>query len=150
MTEQDKKYLYRLRALCDTIEDKFDYTVFYAVCKRYMEFKQNHVASKNITKTELLEMLVKEGLLNYRQDKSTGRFDMLPDDRSLRKSIRELLKKGYPIITTSHEGGCFIAETEEEVEAPQKENHSRAVAILAVDKGYRMVRAFISGGDNNG
>lgn len=150
MNDQEKNYLYRLRALCDTIEDDFDRTVFYAVCKRFMEHKQGKTASKNITKAELLELLVEKGYLQNRYNDYTGAYDKAPDDRSLRKTIRELLKKGFPIITTSHEGGCYIAETEEEIDAPQKENHSRAVAILAVDKGYRLVRAFIAGVEDNG
>lgn len=146
MTEQEKSYLYRLRELCDKIEDKFDYEVFYAVCKRFMDFKRGLADTKNITKPELLEILVEKGLMSYRRDEATGLFDKLPDDRSLRKSMRELLKKGFPIITTSHEDGCFIVENEDEVAKPQKENHSRAVAILAVDKGYNLVREFVRGG----
>ena len=150
MNEVDKKYLLRLRALCETIQDKFDYEVFYLVCKRFMEFKQGNVPSKNVTKQELLERLVEKGLMQMRYNDYTGCYDKLPDDRSLRASMRELLKNGFPIITTSHEGGCFIVESEDEVDKPQKENHSRAVAILAVDKGYRRVREFLKGGENYG
>lgn len=144
MTAQDREYLQRLRALCDTLEDKFEYTVFYGVCKRYMDFKKGASPTKNITKKELLEILVEANLMTMRKD-PISKEEKLPDDRGLRKTIRELLKRGFPIITTSHEDGCFIAETEEEVDSPEKENHSRAVAILAVDKGYKMVRAFIRG-----
>ena len=146
MTQSEKAYILRLRELCNTITDKFDYEVFYAVCKRFMHFKRGETETKNITKTELIDLLVSKGLMQMAFNKETGVYDKRPDDRMLRRSIRELLKKGYPVITTSHDGGCFIAETEEEVAAPQKENHSRAVAILAVDKGYNLVKEFIKGG----
>lgn len=147
MTPQEKAYLLRLRALCETIDDKYDYEVFYAVCKRFMQYKRGEAESKNITKTELIDLLISKGFMSMVYNKETGAYDKRPDDRGLRRSIRELLKKGYPVITTSHNDGCFIAENEEEVAAPQKENHSRAVAILAVDKGYNLVKAFIKGGE---
>lgn len=146
MEKEVKAYLLRLRQLCETIEDKYEYAVFYAVCKRFMQFKRGEAATKNISKNELIDILIEQGFMKYSLNKASGEYDKRPDDRGLRKVIRELLKRGFPIITTSHDDGCFIAETEEEVAAPQKENHSRAVAILAVDKGYNLVKEFIRGG----
>lgn len=35
-----------------------------------------------------------------------------------------------------------------ELDRPQEENHNRAVSILAVDKGYNMVRQLLSGQQN--
>lgn len=147
MTQSEKAYILRLRALCDTITDRYEYEIFYAICKRFMLFKRGEAETKNITKTELIDLLVSKGLMQMVFNKETGLYDKYPDDRGLRRSIRELLKRGFPVLTTSHDGGCYIAETEEEVAAPQKENHSRAVAILAVDKGYNLVKQFIKGGD---
>lgn len=146
MTQADKQYLHRLRALCDTITDKYDYAVFFAICRRFMFYKRGEAVTKNITKTELIDELIARGYMQMIYNKETGAYDKRPDDRGLRKSVRELLKKGFPVIATSHDGGYFIAETEEEIAAPQKENHSRAVAILAVDKGYNLAKAFIKGG----
>lgn len=145
MKEQEKQYLIRLRELCETLTDRFEYELFYAVCKRFMAYKQGSLTTKNITKTELIELLISKGLLSYKESKATGGLE-LPDDRTVRKVMRELLKKGFPIISTSHEGGYFIAEDPSELDKPQKENHSRAVAILAVDKGYNLARNFIVGG----
>ena len=145
MTEHEKQYLIRLRALCETLTDNFEYELFYAVCKRFMSYKQGTSPTKNITKKEVLETLISKNLLSYRVNKASNELE-LPDDRMVRKVMRELLKKGFPIISTSHEGGYFIAEEPTELDKPQKENYSRAVAILAVDKGYNRARTFILGG----
>ena len=94
---------------------------------------------------ELMEILINKGYMNYRLDETTGQYTKLPDDRGVRKAIRELLTMGFPIITTSHDSGCFIVENVNEIDKPQKENHARAVSILAVDKGYNLVRDLLSG-----
>ena len=142
------KYCRKLKTMCDTIEDDFKREIFFLVCKRFTGFKCGAFETKNITKEEIMRSLIGKGYMNYKKDEKTGLFDKLPDDRSVRKAIRELLSDGYPIITTSHDKGCFIAEDVSELERPQEENHARAVAILAVDKGYNMVRTLLSGQQN--
>lgn len=145
MKEEDKNYLLRLRALCDTITEPLKYEVFYTACKRFMLYKQGKLCTKHVTKEEVIKHLIGRGLLQYRYNAVSGKYDKLPDDRCVRMATRELLKSGFPILTTSQDRGFFIAESAEEVDRPQKENHSRAVAILAVDKGYKQVREFING-----
>lgn len=145
MSNEERDYLLRLRALCEKIPDKFSYEIFYTVCKKFMLYKQGKICTKHVTKKELLKHLIEQGLLQYRYNIVSGKYDMLPDDRCVRMATRELLKNGFPILTTSQNKGFFIAESAEEVDRPQKENHSRAVAILAVDKGYKQVREFING-----
>ena len=110
-----------------------------------MLYKQGKICTKHVTKKELWKQWIEQGLLQYRYNVASGKHDMLPDDRCVRMATRELLKNGFPILTTSQNKGFFIAESAEEVDRPQKENHSRAVAILAVDKGYKQVREFING-----
>lgn len=139
------QYLHKLRDMCETIEDGIKYQIFYQTCKRFNDYKRGVAPSKNISKKELMEILINKGYMNYRLDETTGQYTKLPDDRGVRKAIRELLTMGFPIITTSHDNGCFIVENVNEIDKPQKENHARAVSILAVDKGYNLVRDLLSG-----
>ena len=69
----------------------------------------------------------------------------LPDDRKVREAARELLKRGLPIMTTARRKGYFVAESVDEIDRPQRENKSRATALLAIDKGYDSARAFLMG-----
>ena len=95
--------------------------------------------AKNVTKAQILEYLCRKGLARKRSDGS------LPDDRKVREAARELLKQGLPIMATAQNKGYFVAETIAEIDRPQRQNKARAVAILAVDKGYEKVRALLSG-----
>lgn len=139
MTDKDLAYLKRLRVRMDDISDAFERAVFFRVCAGLQQFKQGKTASKYVTKAEILEYLVGRGFMKRT---AAGK---LPDDRRVREAARELLKCGFPIMATSAEKGYFIAERTEEIDLPQKQNHDRAVAILAVDKGYEKVRALLLG-----
>ena len=142
------RYCQKLRSMCDLIEDDIKREIFRATCKKFTDFKCGIAETKNISKEELMRILISKGYMSYKINEETGLHDRLPDDRGVRKAIRELLTEGYPIITTSHDKGCFIVEDASELDRPQEENHSRAVAILAVDKGYNMVRTLLSGQQN--
>ncbi len=139
------RYCQQLRKMCDLIEDDAKREIFRVTCKRFIDFKCGTAETKNVSKEEMMRNLIEKGYMSYKLDESTGLYTKLPDDRGLRRTIRELLTEGYPIITTSHDKGCFIVEDASELDGPQEENHSRAVAILAVDKGYNMVRQLLSG-----
>lgn len=139
MTKSDVDLLKRLHTICEAIPDEFSRAVFYRVCIGLQLRKQGLATTKYVTKEQILEYLVTKGLARRRPNGD------LPDDRTVREAARELLKQGYPIMATSAEKGYFIAERTEEIDLPQKQNYDRAVAILAVDKGYNKVRAFLAG-----
>lgn len=148
MENKTLKYCQTLRAMCDNIKDELKYEIFLFVCKKFVDFKLGKTPNKNVSKPEIISHLINKGYMKYSINIETGVRDKLPDDRGVRKAIRELLTEGYPIITTSNDKGCFIVEDPIELDKPQEENHNRAVSILAVDKGYNMVRQLLSGQQN--
>lgn len=148
MENKTIKYCQTLRTMCDNIKDEIKYEIFLYVCRKFVDYKLGKTPSKNVSKPEIISHLINKGYMRYSVNTETGVRDKLPDDRSVRKAIRELLTEGYPIITTSNDKGCFIVEDPLELDKPQEENHNRAVSILAVDKGYNMVRQLLSGQQN--
>lgn len=139
ISQKDMNYLKELRWRLNDINNDYERAVYKYICFSFQEWKYGRRQSKNVTKEELLSHLCRIGLSKRRAD------GKLPDDRKVREAARELLKCGFPIMATSAEKGYFIAERTEEIDLPQKQNHDRAVAILAVDKGYEKVRALLSG-----
>lgn len=139
ITEKDNRYFKELAYMQNKITDDFARQVFRRIFMGYYSFKIGKRKDKLVTKGQILEHLIGEGLMQRRPDGT------LPDDRKVRESARELLKMGYPVVATSNSKGYYIAERESEIDRPQRQNHERAVAILAVDKGYNKVRALLSG-----
>lgn len=139
MTDKDMKYLKELYWLMHKIKDDYQREVFNCVCMGFQAFKMGRLQSKFVTKETILKHLIGKGFVQRKPDGT------LPDDRKVRETARELLKQGYPIMATAKEKGFFIAETIAEIDEPQKQNYDRAVAILAVDKGYNKVRELLSG-----
>ena len=106
------------------------------------------MSTKNfLTATGKQNSLRKKQILQNLCDKNLceKRNGGLPDDRRLRERARDLLKRGYPIMSTSKENGYFIADSCGEIDRPQAENHKRAISILAIDKGYNKVRQMLGG-----
>ena len=139
LTEKEMNFLNELRWKMDGIKDDLQRAIFLYICFQFQEYKQGRRATKNVTKEQLLKFLIKKGLLRERADGS------LPDDRKVREAARELLKRGLPIMTTARKKGYFVAENVDEIDRPQRENKSRATALLAIDKGYDSARAFLMG-----
>ena len=139
-----KEYLQRLKTLCDQIENKFAREIFYFICKKYQQSLVDPTVNKNCTKEEIILHLINMGLMNMSIDKNT-KEEKLPDDRQVRKICRQLIKIGIPILSSSMEAGYFICDDTSEIVRPFKENHSRALNILAVEKGYKKMSGFVSG-----
>lgn len=139
ITERDNRYFKELAYLQKNISDDFMRQVFRRVFMGFYSFKLGKRKDKFVTKEQILYHLIDEGFMQRRPDGE------LPDDRRVREAARELLKMGYPVVATSNNKGYYIAERESEIDRPQRQNHERAVAILAVDKGYNKVRALLSG-----
>lgn len=132
------KYLFKLKKFCDSLTDKYDKEIFASACRVYQEFFNGDRETKFITKKQILQNLCDKNLCEKRNGG-------LPDDRRLRERARDLLKRGYPIMSTSKENGYFIADSCGEIDRPQAENHKRAISILAIDKGYNKVRQMLGG-----
>lgn len=139
LTNGDYKFCKELAYLQREIKDDFQREVFARVFMGFYTFKKGNRKDKFVTKEQILRHLIEKGLMFPKSDGA------LPDDRRVREAARELLKMGYPVVATSNNKGYYIAERESEIDRPQRQNHERAVAILAVDKGYNKVRALLSG-----
>lgn len=140
MTGQQKLYLKRLHdELYGRLTDPLDKAIFYRLCKQLQEYYKGVVPSKSVEKKEMLEHLISAGLMNYRDDGG------LPDFRPIRERQRQLLRRGYPILTSSTTSGAWISDRITEIDPLQKENHKRGVSVLEIDKGYNMARQFILG-----
>lgn len=139
ISQKDMNYLKELRWRLNDINNDYERAVYKYICFSFQEWKYGRRQSKNVTKEELLSHLCRIGLSKRRAD------GKLPDDRKVREAARELLKKGYPIVASSKNKGFYVAESEKEIDCPQKQNHERALALLAADKGYEKMRAFLSG-----
>lgn len=139
MTTAEREYLQTLKKMHDELQDEYERAVFFYACCAFQEHARGNWKSKYVTKSQLLDYLCRVGLAHRRAD------GKLPDDRKLRETARELLAKGYPLLASSKVRGYFIAASLDEIDAPARENHARALATLAVDKGYDRVRVLLSG-----
>ncbi|MCM1222913.1 MAG: hypothetical protein NC548_51525 [Lachnospiraceae bacterium] len=133
-----QEYLVYLKGQYDKLSDPIEKSVFYLACKKFQDYKAGKLADKQITKETILLDLIDKGIIIQKGTK-------LPDDRPVRRAARELLKRGYPIMADSTEKGYCIVETVKEIDLPQKQNYDRAINILAVDKGYNIVRQMLGG-----
>lgn len=129
------EYLYKLKGMCDKLQDEYEREVFASACRAYQDYCNGERLDKLVTKQTILDNLKTKRLC---RPQST-------DDRKLRESARNLLKRGYPIMATSKEAGYYIADSCGEIDLPQAENKKRALQILAVDKGYDKVRQMLGG-----
>lgn len=139
MTEETKSYLLTLKKMHDELQDEYERAVFFYACCAFQEHARGRWETKYVTKSQLLDYLCRVGLAHRRAD------GKLPDDRKLRETARELLAKGYPLLASSKVRGYFIAASLDEIDAPERENHARALATLAVGNGYKRVRSLLSG-----
>lgn len=139
MTEQTKSYLLTLKKMHDELQDQYERAVFFYACCAFQEHARGKWETKYVTKSQLLDYLCRVGLAHRRAD------GKLPDDRKLRETASELLVKGYPLLATSKARGYFIAASLDEIDAPERENHARALSTLAREKGYKRVRSLLSG-----
>lgn len=139
MNDNDMKYLKELYWLMHKIKDDYQREVFNCVCIGFQAFKMGRLQSKFVTKETILKHLIGKGFVQRKPDGT------LPDDRKVRKAATELLIAGYPILATSNNKGYFVPETPAEIDKPQEQNHHRAVATLAREKGYEKMRGFVMG-----
>lgn len=139
MTEETRGYLQTLKKMHDELQDEYERAVFFYACCAFQEHARGRWETKYVTKSQLLDYLCRVGLAHRRSD------GKLPDDRKLRETARELLAKGYPLLASSKVRGYFIAESLDEIDAPERENYARARTTLAMGKGYTRVRALLSG-----
>ncbi len=144
MTQQQNEYLNRLERLKNQITEEFDKRVFDIILCMYRRYLKGERCGKYVSKEIILKNLC---ALNLMERKPNG---ALPDDRKVRETCRRLLKRGFPIMTSCVTKGYFIADTVEEVQKPRKENHSRALETLAVEKGYDRSIQFILGQEEIG
>lgn len=149
MNKRQYDYLMRLAELKNRTKDDFERTVFDIVCCAYQSYLLGKRQTKYVEKEHLLQVLVSKGFLTSRIE------GKLPDDRRLRETCRNLLKRGYPIMASSVTNGYFIADDVSEVQQPMNENHKRALEILAAERGYKRSMQFMLGqlqigGDGNG
>ena len=137
-----KQYVDKLKPLYARLSDKKEQEIFRYLTAAYVWYHQGYRASKKVAKPELIKHLVSRGLMQMKVEKFTGK-EILPDDRGVRETVRELLKRGYPILADSSESGYYIADSLEEIERPKAENEKRAKMILAVGQGYTKVANLI-------
>lgn len=139
MNKRQYDYLKRLAELKNRTKDDFERVVFDIVCCAYQSYLLGKRQTKYVEKEYLLQMLVAKGFLTSRIE------GKLPDDRRLRETCRNLLKRGYPIMASSVTNGYFIADDVSEVQQPMNENHKRALEILAAERGYKTAIQFMLG-----
>lgn len=140
MTDKQKLYLNRLYdELYVQLADPLDKAIFFRLCHQLQQFYKGIAKSKTVEKAEMLNYLVSTGLL---QKRSNGD---LPDFRPIRERQRLLLRRGYPILTSSTATGAWISDEVSEIEPLQKENRKRGVSVMEADKGYNMAKQFIQG-----
>ncbi len=139
MNKRQYDYLMRLAELKNRTKDDFERTVFDIVCCAYQSYLLGKRQTKYVEKEHLLQVLVSKGFLTSRIE------GKLPDDRRLRETCRNLLKRGYPIMASSVTNGYFIADDVSEVQQPMNENHKRALEILAAERGYKTAIQFMLG-----
>ena len=138
------EYLHKLKELYNRLPESFEREIFYIVCKRYQDHIKGITATKNISKKEIIRKLIDKGLMQMSIDKKTGE-EKLPDDRGVRNAVRKLMKNGLPILSSSTMTGYYICDNTQEIKQPYEENKSRALSILAVQKGYDKMISFING-----
>ena len=139
MNKKQYEYLVRLAELKNRTKDDFERTVFDILCCAYQAYLLGKRETKFVEKEYLLTKLVAKGFLTSRIE------GKLPDDRRLRETCRNLLKRGYPIMASSVTNGYFIADDVSEVQQPMNENHKRALEILAAERGYKTAIQFMLG-----
>ena len=138
------EYLHKLKQIYNRLPESFEREIFYIVCKRYQDHIKGITATKNISKEEIIRKLIDKGLMQMSIDKKTGE-EKLPDDRGVRNAVRKLMKNGLPILSSSTMTGYYIFDNLQEIKQPYEENKSRALSILAVQKGYDKMISFING-----
>lgn len=140
VSKKDMNYLKDLAWKSKSIKDDLEREVFICACSHFQTFKTGKLATKNVTKEQLLVYLISKGLMQRKADGG------LPDDRPVRAAARNLLRAGFPIVATSNNKGYYIVEKPSEVDLPQTQNYNRAKKLLAVDKGYNEIRNFLTNG----
>lgn len=144
MKMNKQEYLIKLKKIYNRIPNEFERTIFYVLCKKYQSFLQGKENTKYATKEEIARQLVAQGLMRMGVDKTMGN-EKLPDDRTIRNSVRKLMKNGLPILSSSTSAGYYICDDLEEIKQPMEENKKRALSILSRQKGFEIMQNFING-----
>lgn len=136
------EYMTVLKRMYDELTDEMEREIFRYVTAGYVWAKEGARASKAVPKDELIKYLVNKRILTARIG-ADGQ-PVMPDDRKVRETARELLRRGYPIIADTSHNGYYIAETVDEVNKPREENEKRAKMLLTMNKGYDKVINLLS------
>lgn len=138
------EYLLKLKKIYTQIPYEFEKEIFYYICKTYQQSLIQKDATKYATKEEIIKHLISKGLMSMNTDKKTGE-PKLPDDRIVRSAVRNLMKNGIPILSSSSIAGYYICDDINEIEQPFNENHKRALRLLAMEKSFKKIAGFVGG-----